>query len=97
VDLRPASNVAVPLPKGTQRTIVACRRLLQVVTDYKRLSAVQGAGRAGRRRASAPLYTGVGKDCSRAGVTIRPAGPSLLLDRTLSAVLFCVFAARTTP
>jgi hypothetical protein len=33
--------------------------LLEVVADYKRLSAVQGAGRAGDLRASGPQYSGL--------------------------------------
>jgi hypothetical protein len=46
------------------------RRLLQVVADYTRLSAVQWPGRAGHGRASLPQYPGV----AARGLTVRPGG-----------------------
>jgi len=48
--------------------VAACRRLLQVVADYTRLSAVTGAGRAGDGRASGPQDPGVAGDYCRAGL-----------------------------
>jgi hypothetical protein len=63
------------------------RRLLQVVADYRRLSAALTAGYAGQGRASRPQYPGVAEDCCCAGVTIRPRGPILTMDRRPSAVL----------
>jgi hypothetical protein len=50
-----AHHTARPLHSPEGPTL----RLLQVVADYKRLNAVQAAGRAGDRRASGPQYPGV--------------------------------------
>jgi hypothetical protein len=55
--------------------------LLQVVADYRRLNAALTAGYAGRGRASGPYYSGVADDCCCTGVTIRPSGLILTMDR----------------
>src|SRR4030095_859626 len=52
---RSAPYGAAPPPAREGPTL----RLLQVVADYTRVSAVQVAGRAGDGRASAPQYPGV--------------------------------------
>jgi hypothetical protein len=49
--------------------------LLQVVADYRRLSAALTTGRPGRGRASGPQYPGVAEDCCRVGVPIPPGWP----------------------
>ena len=82
---------------GARRRPALLALLLQVVADYTRLSAVQAAGRAGRGRARGPQYPGVAEDCCRAGVTIRPTGPILTMDRRHTAVLSAVSAAGLTP
>lgn len=49
-----------PMPTAAYPSVIASSRALrQVVADYKRLSAVQGAGRAGDGRASRPQYPGL--------------------------------------
>jgi len=45
------------------RTVARSALLLQVVADYTRLSAVQGAGHAGQGWASGPQYPGVSIGC----------------------------------
>src|SRR5215211_5647657 len=54
-----AISMASTPPRASRRVQLALAWLLEVVTDYKRLSAVQGRGQAGHGRARGPQYPGV--------------------------------------
>jgi hypothetical protein len=84
-----ALTAAVPPWVATRAGEDRRRQVLQVVPEYERLSAVPGAGHAGRGRTSGPQYSGV--------ATIRPGGLILVSDPAHTAMPTCGLPARCAP